>query len=84
MKARTKTAGAFDIRNIIGALLGLYGILLLGTWMFIDPVDTRDSMKHEIDNLWVGLVLLGVAIGFFVWTKLAPIVVATPDTTDLD
>ena len=25
-------AGAFDIRNIIAALLGIYGIVLLGLW----------------------------------------------------
>ena len=28
---------AFDIRNVIGGLLGLYGLILLASFGFLDP-----------------------------------------------
>lgn len=31
-----KRAGAFDLRNVIAALLGLYGLILLGCYFFLD------------------------------------------------
>ncbi|MBN9643282.1 cell wall anchor protein [Corynebacterium mendelii] len=76
--ARKKTAGAFDIRNIIGLLLGLYGILLVISAALLDPGVNPDTniAKSSADNLWVGVVMIIVAAVFFVWTKLKPIVVA--------
>lgn len=73
--ARKHTAGAFDIRNIIGTLLGIYGILLLFAGFFLSPgVDPdTDVHKQSIDNVWVGIVLIIVAVIFFLWTKFRPI-----------
>lgn len=70
-------AGAFDIRNIIGGLLGIYGIFMLISYVAIDPgIDiTTGEPKDAIYNLYAGIVLLLVAAGFFVWTKLAPITI---------
>ena len=64
----------FDIRNIIGALLFLYGVILL-----LASFATSDADKAKADgvnaNLWVGLVLAVVGVLFVVWAVTRPIVV---------
>lgn len=68
-------AGAFDIRNVIGALLGLYGVILLFSYFVLDPgVDaTTGQIKDGTYNLWAGAGLVAVAVFFFVWNKLDPV-----------
>lgn len=70
-------AGAFDIRNVIGGLIGLYGVILLISGVVLNPgVDpTTGVAKNSSYNLWVGAVLVIVAIIFFVWAKFKPIIV---------
>ena len=75
---RRHNAGLLDIRNIIGALLGLYGVILLVMGIVSDD---RGSKAETINsNLWAGLVLLVVAAAFFAWARLRPVKV--PETTD--
>jgi hypothetical protein len=73
----------FDIRCIIGLLLGIYGALLtiaglapsvLGAHKDPAAVDNRVDLYVGTDaNWWVGLALIGVAVTFFVWAALRPI-----------
>ena len=72
---RSHTAGAFDIRNVIGALLGLYGLILLLSFFFLDPgVDAATgAAKDSSYNLWTGVAMLIAAGVFFWWTKANPI-----------
>ena len=83
----------FDVRNIIGALLGIYGVVL--TIAGFAPGLLADHAKSETDNRvdlyvgtdanwWVGLALIGVAIVFIGWALLRPIGVpeTPPQTTD--
>ena len=67
-------AGLFDIRNIVGALLFLYGVILV-----LASFGTSDAQRAKADgvnaNLWVGLVLLVVGAFFIVWAVTRPIVV---------
>ena len=72
---RSHTAGAFDIRNVIGALLGLYGLILLLSFFFLDPgVDAATgAAKDSSYNLWTGVAMLVAAGVFFWWTKANPI-----------
>jgi hypothetical protein len=72
---RWKTAGAFDIRNVIGALLGLYGVILLLTAAFRSSAPTG---THNSDNWWGGGALLAVGVIFMLWAKLRPVVVDVP------
>lgn len=67
------TAGAFDIRNVIGALLGLYGVVLLVTGLVSDeaPEATGDINA----NVWTGIGLIAVAVAFLMWSRLRPTVV---------
>ncbi|HEV7171767.1 hypothetical protein [Pedococcus sp.] len=71
--APKKTAGAFDIRNIIGALLGLYGVILLLAGIFGDTASAKTGGVNA--NLWTGLALLVVSVIFLGWARLKPIVV---------
>jgi len=73
-RKRTKrTAGAFDIRNVIGALLGVYGVILLLMGIFGDPeLEKTDGVNA---NLWAGVALLVVGLGFLLWARLRPVVV---------
>lgn len=73
-----KTAGALDIRNVIGALLAIYGAILLLMGLFGDAETDKTGGWNA--NLWSGLAMLVVGIGFIVWARLKPVVVAeVPD-----
>ena len=69
----THKAGVFDIRNIIGALMGTYGVILTLAGLFgeNEPEKTGDVNA----NLWTGIALLLVGAFFIVWARIRPIVV---------
>jgi drug/metabolite transporter (DMT)-like permease len=67
------TAGALDIRNIIGGLLGAYGVILVLMGIFGDEESNKTGDVNA--NLWAGLVLLVVSAIFLTWARLRPIVV---------
>ena len=49
------TAGALDIRNIIGGLLGTYGVILVLMGLFGDKELEKTGDVNA--NLWAGLVM---------------------------
>lgn len=77
--SRRKTAGAFDVRTIIGTLLTLYGIVLLLAGLVGDTGEDKTGINA---NLWAGILLLVVGIIFLAWARLRPIVV--PPSTEQD
>ena len=68
-----RTAGAFDIRNFIGMLLGLYGIILVLMGLLGDK--ELDKTGGVNANLWTGIALLVVSGGFLAWARARPIIV---------
>jgi len=70
---RRHTAGALDIRNIIGGLLGAYGVILLLTGIFGDTEEDKTGGVNA--NLWAGIVLIVVGAIFLTWARLKPVVV---------
>jgi len=70
--AQQHKAGLFDIRFIIGALLGIYGIILVLTGLI--GSDDHVSNSKSI-NVWSGIGLVVFALGFAAWSRLRPIVV---------
>ena len=69
-----KKVSLFDVRNIIGALMFLYGLIL-----FLASFGTSDAQKAKADginaNLWVGIVLLIFGVLMIIWAVTRPIVV---------
>ena len=69
-----KRAGLFDIRNIIGLLLLVYGVILL-----LVSFTTSEAEKARADgvnaNLWMGIALTIVGILMIVWAVTRPIVI---------
>jgi len=67
-----KKVSLFDVRSIIGALMSLYGVILL-----LASFGTSDADKAKADgvnaNLWVGIVLLVFGILMIVWAVTRPI-----------
>lgn len=73
-------AGAFDIRNIIGALMTIYGVILLAMGLFGDTQEEKTGGVNA--NLWAGIALLVVGLGFLAWARIKPVVV--PDHVEKD
>ena len=71
--ATVQTAGAFDIRNFIGTLLGLFGLILVIMGLVAFTPDEAAKTEVMNANLWAGLAMLVVGVLFMVWTKLDPI-----------
>ncbi|RYC04880.1 hypothetical protein [Nocardioides zhouii] len=71
-------AGLFDIRNIIGALMGIYGVILTLAGLLGEHEPEKTGGINA--NLWTGLALLVVGAFFITWARLKPIVV--PDHVD--
>ena len=73
MTKNQQTAGAFDIRNVIGGLIGVYGVILTIMGIF---GDTQSSKTGGVNaNLWAGLAMIVVGLVFLVWARLRPVVV---------
>ena len=65
---RGHRAGIFDIRNIIGALLGIDGVIILLVGIFGDAEEDKTGGVNA--NLWAGLVLVVMSAIFLVWAQL--------------
>ena len=77
-------AGLFDMRVIIGALLGIYGIITLLAGLFVadEAIDRADGLNI---NVVAGIGMLVTAALFILWARLRPIVVPDePETDDSD
>ena len=70
---RPHKAGAFDVRNVIAALIGFYGLVLVLVGIFGDA--DQDKTGGVNANLWAGLAMLVFAAAFALWSRLRPIVV---------
>ena len=69
------SAGAFDIRNVIAALFGFYGIVLIVMGIVSDSPADRARTGDVNANLWTGIAMAVVAVIFVVWTRLRPVVI---------
>ena len=72
----------FDIRTIVGSLLGLYGIVLVITGLVHNTADEEAKTGGVNLNLWVGLGMIVVALAFVAWTWLRPVRVESTGTED--
>jgi H+/Cl- antiporter ClcA len=82
-RPNTPLLRVFDLRNVIGALLGIYAVLLIVTGFVPgllpahhDPAAATNRADLYVGtdaNWWVGLALLAVAVIFIVWARLRPV-----------
>lgn len=70
-----KTAGAFDVRYVVAALMGAYGLILTVLGLFVTSEAEMDKADGFNVNLWTGLGLLVFAAAFAAWARLRPLVV---------
>ena len=77
-------AGAFDIRNFIGMLIGFFGLVLVLVAIF----DTPEAELRRADglrlNLWSGIGMLVAAAVFLLWARLRPVIVPPSTETGAD
>ena len=89
----SKLTQLFDIRNVIGALMGIYGVVL--TIAGFAPALLREREKgadnNPVDlyfgteaNWWVGLALIAVAVVFFAWATLRPVEAEVVEEADAE
>ncbi|MEV0794328.1 hypothetical protein [Kribbella sp. NPDC050459] len=78
--ARKKKSGAFDIRIVIAALVGIYGLVLTVLGLVEKQAEIDKAAGINI-NLWGGLGMLLFTVLFVLWARLRPIVVPVEETS---
>lgn len=73
----------FDIRTIVGGLLGCYAIVLVVTGLVHDTAAEQAKTGGVNVNLWAGLGMGMVAVAFVAWALLRP-VQAPPESRPVD
>jgi UDP-N-acetylmuramyl pentapeptide phosphotransferase/UDP-N-acetylglucosamine-1-phosphate transferase len=73
----------FDVRTVIAALIGFYGIVLIVMGLVDDTAAQRAKTGNLNANLWAGIVMTVVAAGFVAWVRLRPATIESrPEPTD--
>ncbi|RDI68918.1 hypothetical protein [Nocardia pseudobrasiliensis] len=70
----------FDIRTIVGTLLGVYGVILIVTGLAADYDHNRSGGWNV--NLWAGVGMAVVALAFLTWVRLRPVKALTHETPE--
>ncbi|MPY97663.1 MAG: hypothetical protein GEU97_06605 [Actinophytocola sp.] len=74
-----RRAGVFDIRAVIGLLLGIYGAVLTVTGL-VGTSEQDLAKAGDVNlNLWTGIALIAASAVFFAWVRLRPIRVPTEE-----
>lgn len=75
-----KKTGAFDIRIVIAALVGIYGLVLTILGLVEKQAEIDKAAGINI-NLWGGIGMLLFTALFVLWARLRPIVVPVEETS---
>lgn len=68
----SRMARLFDVRYVIGGLLGLYGVVLVVVGLLDGPAEMAQAAGLAV-NLWTGIALVVVAVFFLGWASLRPL-----------
>ena len=69
----------FDLRSVIGLLFVVYGLVLTILGLIGETPEELAKAGGIALNLWTGLVMLVVGIGFYVWAFVKPPMPPTRD-----
>ncbi|WP_114559649.1 hypothetical protein [Desertihabitans aurantiacus] len=72
-QGQVERVGGFDIRNFIGLLIGIYGLVLLVMGLFFYGEEAAAKTGGVNANLWTGLAMLAFGLLFVLWARLKPI-----------
>ncbi|OYO03058.1 hypothetical protein [Enemella evansiae] len=72
-RTRAHSAGAFDVRNFIALLIGIYGVVLLLLGLFAFNAEESARTDGMNANLWAGIVMIAFAVLFALWAKVRPV-----------
>jgi len=75
-----RQAGAFDVRNFIAMLIGIYAVVLVLMGLFGTSSEDLERAGGLNINLWAGAGMAVVTAAFAAWARLRPVVV--PAETD--
>lgn len=70
-----RQAGAFDVRNFIAMLIGIYAVVLVLMGLFGTSGEDLERAGGLNINLWAGAGMAVVAAAFTAWARLRPVVV---------
>lgn len=73
----------FDLRLVIGGLLGLYGVILAIRGLVDGPEQLARAAGTAI-NLWTGIGLVVVAAMFLLWARMRPLGIDAGDDGEPD
>ena len=68
----SRMARLFDVRYVIGGLLGFYGVVLVIRGLLDGAAELAQAAGFAV-NLWTGIVLVVVAAAFLAWASLRPL-----------
>lgn len=68
-----RQAGAFDVRNFIAMLMGIYGAVLVLMGLFGTSEQDLERAGGLNINLWAGVGLTVVTAAFALWARLRPV-----------
>jgi hypothetical protein len=71
------SARLFDLRYLIGALLALYGVVLIIVGLLDDQAELDKAAGIRI-NLWMGIGMLVFGALFLLWARWRPLKVEGP------
>ncbi|BCK53778.1 hypothetical protein [Nocardia wallacei] len=63
----------FDIRTIVGTLIGLYGVILVVTGLVSHSDADLARSGGWNTNLWSGIGMIVVSVAFLAWVILRPV-----------
>lgn len=71
LRTSRSAARLFDVRNVIGGLFTVYGLIITVVGLLDQPAAIKKAQGVRI-NLWLGLALLGLGLLFLLWRVLSP------------
>jgi prolipoprotein diacylglyceryltransferase len=79
--ATSAASSLFDLRTVIAILFAGYGIVLTIMGFFTSADDLAKAGGINL-NLWVGIIMIVIAVLFVVWARTRPLVMEVPPEDD--